>query len=62
MACEGDFFPLWKGISASSTSVRTVPFCGCSFYPVFSSLSGVVVPRVVVNLSGLWEEVSSESA
>ena len=55
-------FPLQKGISASSTSVRTVPCCGGSFYPVFSSLSGVIVPRAVENWLCLWQEVSSESS
>ena len=53
--------PLQKGISASSTSVSTVPCCGGPFHPVFSSLSVVIVPRVVVNCLCLWEEVSSES-
>ena len=42
-------FPLCRWISASSTSVSTVPCCQSSFYPVFSSLSGVIVPRIVVN-------------
>ena len=51
-----------QGISASSTSVRTVPCCGGSFYPGFSSLSGVVFPRIVVTWLCVWEEVSSESA
>ena len=31
---EGGFFSLQKGISASSTSVSTVPCCESSFYPV----------------------------
>ena len=62
MAHDGDVFSLQKGISASSTSVTTVPCCGDSVYPVFSSLSGVLVPTVFVNLLCPWEEVSSESA
>ena len=37
------------------------PLLWGSFYPVFSSLSEAIVPRVVVNLLCLWEEVSSES-
>ena len=61
VACRGGFFSLQKGISPSSTAVRTVPFCGSSFYPVFSSLSGVFVPRIAVNSLCPWEEVSSES-
>ena len=56
------FFPLQKGISASSTSVRTVPCCGGSFYPVFISLSELSVPGVVVNVVCPWEEMNSESA
>ena len=32
------------------------------FIHFFSSLSGVILPRVVVNLLCPWEEVSSESA
>ena len=52
--------PLQKGISASSTSVSTVPYCGGSFYSISGPLSRVIVPRIVVNLLCLWEEVSSE--
>ena len=40
--------------------VSVVPCCGGSFYPVSSPLSGVIVPRVVVNLLCLREKVSSE--
>ena len=61
-ACERSFFPPQKGISASSVSGRTVPCCRGSFYPVFSSLSGVTIHRAVVSLLCPWEEVSSESA
>ena len=43
-------FSLQKIISASSRSISTVSCCEGSFYPVVSSLSGVIVPRVVVNL------------
>ena len=55
-------FSLQKGTSASSTSVSPVPFCGGSFYPVSSSLLGVIFPRVVVYLLCPQEEVCSESA
>ena len=55
-------FSFYKGIFASSASVRTVPCCKGSFYPVFSSLLGVIIPRVVVNLLCRCEEVSLESA
>ena len=51
-----------EGISASSTLVRTVPCCGGSFYPVFSFLSRVIFPRIVVTWLCLQEEVSSGSA
>ena len=49
-------------ISAASTSNRTVPCCGHSLYAVFSSLSVVIFPKIVVTLLCLWEEMSSESA
>ena len=39
---------------------QTVPCCGSCFNPVFSSLSGVTVPRVVLNLLCPSEEVNSE--
>ena len=55
-------FLLQKGISASSTSFKTVPCCRVSFHPVFSSLSWAIVPRIIVNLLCPWEEVGSESA
>ena len=61
-ACEGGVFPLQKGVSASSTSVRIVRCCRSSSYPVFSPVSGVIFPRVVVNWLCPREEVSSESA
>ena len=47
------------GISASSALVRTVPCCGDSFYPVFSFLSRVIFPKIVVTWLCLWEEMSS---
>ena len=50
-----------EGISVSSTSVRAVPCCGGSFYSVFRSLSGVIVPTVFLNLLYLWEEVVQSS-
>ena len=53
--------PLEKGVSESSTSVNTVPSCGGSFYPVSSSLSGIIFQRVSVNLWCLREEMRSES-
>ena len=49
------------GISASSTLVRTVPCCGGSLYPVFSSLSRIIIPKIVVTWLCSWEEKSSES-
>ena len=61
-ACEGGFFFSPEGISASSASVRTVLCCGGSFYPVFSVLSRLIFPRIVVTSLCSWEEVSSESA
>ena len=51
-------FFLHQGISASSTSLSIVSCCGGSF----SSLSRIIVPKVVVYVSCLWEEVCSESA
>ena len=51
-----------EGISAASLSVRTVSWCGCSFYPVFSFVSRVIFPRLVVFWLCSWEEMSSESA
>ena len=61
-ACEGGVFPLRKGVSASSTPVRIVRCCRSSSHPVFSSVSGVIFPRVVVSWLCPREEVSSESA
>ena len=55
-------FSLQRGLSASSMSLRTVPFCGSSLYPVFSSHSGGIVPRIVVTWLCSWEKMSSESA
>ena len=51
-----------EGISAYSTSVRTVPCGGGSFYPVFSSLSELIFPRIVITWLCPWEEMGSESA
>ena len=62
VACEGGFFFSPKRNFCSPTSVSTVLCCRGNFYPVFSSLSGLIDPRVVVNLLCPWEEVSSESA
>ena len=42
-------------MSASSTSMRIVPCCRGSFYPVFSFFSGVVVPWIVVTWLCSWE-------
>ena len=61
-ACEGGVFPLQKGVSASSTSVRIVRCCRSSSHPVFRSVSGVIFPRVVVNWLCPLEEMSSEAA
>ncbi|XP_058401952.1 myotubularin-related protein 13 isoform X4 [Diceros bicornis minor] len=47
--CEGGVFSLQKGVSASSTSTRIVLCCRSASYPVFSSVSGVIFSRVVVN-------------
>ena len=58
---EGGFFPPERNFCLFP-SVGTTPCCGGSFYPVFSSLSGVVIPSAVVNLLCLWMEVSSESS
>ena len=51
-----------EGISASSALLRTVPCCGGSFCPVFSVLSRVIFPKIVVTWWCLWEEMNSESA
>ena len=59
--CKGRFFSP-EGSSASSSSVRTVPCCEDSFYPVFTFLSGVIVPRMVVIWLCSKDKVSSESA
>ena len=50
------------GISASSASVRIVPSCRGSFYSVFSFLSRVIFPKIVVTWLCSWEKMSSKSA